>query len=176
VATGGLAVNLAGLWILHAGKSESLNVRGAWLHVLTDALGSVAAMTAGVLIWAFGWNWIDPVASVLIALLVVRSAWGLLKEAVAVLMESTPKHLDPDRIHQAITSISGVGGVHDLHVWTITTGLEALSTHVVVKDGAASQALLGQIRQVLTEEFGIDHVTIQFEPGECEGCQMNGGK
>ena len=110
IATGGLVVNLAGLWILNAGKGESLNVRGAWLHVLTDALGSVGAVTAGGLIWAFGWYWADPVASVIIGLLVLYSSWSLLKETVAVLMEGAPGHVDVDEVRSGIRSVPGVTG------------------------------------------------------------------
>src|SRR5262249_28427137 len=119
IALGGLAVNLAGLWVLGSAHSESLNVRAAWLHVLSDALGSVAALLAGALIWALGWNWVDPAASVLIGLLVIRSSWDLLREAVAVLMESTPRHIDVDRVRDALMSVPGAVEVHDLHVWTI---------------------------------------------------------
>src|SRR6185295_6742152 len=125
IAVGGLLVNLAGLWILHGGRADSLNMRGAWLHVLTDALGSVQAIAAGVLIWAFGWNWVDPAASVLISLLVIYSAWSLLKEATAVLMESAPPHMDVDAMRDAMMCVPGVLEVHDLHVWTITSGLES---------------------------------------------------
>jgi cobalt-zinc-cadmium efflux system protein len=172
VALGGLAVNLAGLWILGPGKEGNLNIRGAWLHVLTDALGSAAAIAAGALIWAFGWNWADPAASFLIALLVVHSAWGLLKESVAVLMESTPKHVDPQQVERAIAGVAGVRGVHDLHIWAITTGMEALSVHAVVEAGVAPQVTLGQIKEVLARQFGIEHVTIQFETEACEGCKV----
>jgi len=172
VACGGLAVNLAGLWILSGTKSENLNLRGAWLHVLTDTLGSIAAIAAGLVIWTRGWTWADPAASVLIALSVVYSAWGLLREAVSVLMESTPKHIDPDQVHAAIARVAGVRGVHDLHIWVITTGMEALSAHAVLETGVAAEAVLGEIREVLAERFGIDHVTIQFEAEECGACSV----
>lgn len=166
IATGGLAVNLAGLWILNAGKSESLNVRGAWLHVLTDALGSVGAMAAGGMIWAFGWAWADPAASILISLLLLYSAWALLNEAVSVLMEGAPGHVDVDQVRDAIRAVRGVEAVHDLHVWTITSGMVALSGHVVVGEQDYSPATLMRIREPLHERFGIDHVTLQLE---CEG-------
>jgi cobalt-zinc-cadmium efflux system protein len=166
IAAGGLLVNLAGLWILNAGRSESLNVQGAWLHVLTDALGSVGAMAAGGLIWAFGWAWADPAASILISVLVLYSSWALLKEAVAVLMEGAPGNVDVDQVRDAIRAVPGVRAVHDLHVWTITSGLVALSGHVVVEDQDYSPAMLARIRDPLHERFGIDHVTVQLE---CEG-------
>jgi cobalt-zinc-cadmium efflux system protein len=164
IAAGGLVVNLIGLWILNAGKSESLNVRGAWLHVLTDALGSVGAIVAGLLIWLLGWDWIDPAVSVLIALLVVYSSWSLLQESVGVLMEWAPRGLDVDEVRNAMVAVHGVAAVHDLHVWTITSGMDALSAHVQAADGACSRALLKALRGQLHERFGIEHVTLQIEP------------
>lgn len=118
IAAGGLVINLAGLFILRGGREESLNVRGAWLHVLTDMLGSVQALAAGVLIWWLGWNWVDPLASVLIGLLVIYSSWQLLRESVWVLMQSAPAHIDVDELREALLEMNGVLGVCDLHVWT----------------------------------------------------------
>lgn len=163
VAAGGLVVNLAGLAVLRGGRRESLNVRGAWLHVLTDALGSVQALVAGALIWAFGWHLADPIASVLIALLVAFSSWSLLQESVSVLMEGTPGHVDVDQLRDAILEVPGVVALHDLHVWSITTGFEALSAHVVVAEGSPPR-LLGRIRELVHSRFGIDHITVQLEP------------
>lgn len=163
IAAGGLLVNLAGLWLLREGRDESLNVRGAWLHVLTDALGSVQAIAAGVLIWAFGWGWADPAASVLIALLVIYSAWSLLKEATGVLMESAPAHIDVDAVRDAMIGVPGVLDVHDLHVWTITSGMESLSAHVVVNEACYDCDVLTAIRTTLHERFGIHHMTVQME-------------
>jgi cobalt-zinc-cadmium efflux system protein len=163
IAVGGLLVNLAALAILHAGRDENLNMRGAWLHVATDALGSVQAIAAGALIWGFGWQWADPVASVLISLLVVYSAWSLLKEATGVLMEGAPAHIDVDEVHGALAELPGVIEVHDLHVWTITSGMESISAHVVVEDRRFDCAVLGEIRSTLHERFGIHHITVQME-------------
>ena len=163
IAMGGLLINLLGLWILSGGRDESLNVRGAWLHVLTDALGSVGAITAGALIWAFDWNWVDPVVSVLIGLLVIFSSWNLLKETVSVLMEGAPGHIDVDKVRETIRAVPGVLDVHDLHVWTITSGMVSLSAHVVVKEGQYEQEMLTAIREPLHEQYGIDHATIQLE-------------
>ena len=168
IAVGGLIVNLFGLYILSGGRSESLNIRGAWLHVLTDALGSVQAIAAGALIWAFGWTWADPVASALIALLVVYSAWHLLRETVGVLMEGTPHHIDVDEVRDALMAIPEVIGVHDLHCWTITSGMESLSAHVVVEEGCAECAKLVEVRALLHNRFGIDHLTIQIESEKFE--------
>jgi cobalt-zinc-cadmium efflux system protein len=171
IAVGGLLINLAGLWILGGGRDKSLNVRGAWLHVLTDALGSVQAIAAGALIWAYGWTWADPVASVLIGLLVIYSAWALLREAVEVLMEAAPAHIDVDEVRDAIISLPGVMAVHDLHVWTITSGMESLSAHLVVEEGREGRALLARVRATLHDRFGIDHITVQLEPEEFEPCR-----
>ncbi|NUQ62393.1 MAG: cation transporter [Pirellulales bacterium] len=168
IAIGGLGVNLLGLWILSAGREENLNVRGAWLHVLTDALGSIGAIAAGVLIWAFGWNWADPVASALIGVLVVYSAWRLVLEAVSVLMESAPRGIDVDEVFQAMSEMPGVLGVHDLHIWTITSGMDSLSAHVVFDDQPSPMRLLGELRTMLHDRFGIDHMTIQMEPEDFE--------
>jgi cobalt-zinc-cadmium efflux system protein len=164
VAAGGLVVNLIGLWLLHKGRSESLNIRGAWLHVLTDTLGSLQAIIAGALILGFGWHWADPVASCLIAVLVVYSAWKLLKETLAVIMEQAPGHIDVDEVRDAMLGVEGVIAVHDLHLWTITSGLECLSAHVVSAEFPAPRGLLSRIREVVSERFGIDHTTIQIEP------------
>lgn len=168
IAVGGLVINLAGLYLLHGGRHESLNVRGAWLHVLTDALGSVGAIIAGVLIWAFGWRWVDPVVSIVIGLLVIYSAWRLVAESVSVLMESAPRGIDVDAVHQAMEEVPGVLSVHDLHVWTITSGMDSLSAHVVVADGYAHAQLLYTLREMLRKRFGIDHLTIQIEPEDFE--------
>ncbi len=170
IAVGGLVINLVGLWLLHGGRTANLNVRGAWLHVLTDALGSVGAIFAAALIWAFGWDWADPVASVLIGLLVVHSSWQLLVESVSVLLESAPKGIDVDEVDRAMKEVPGVLAVHDLHVWTITSGLDCLSAHVVAAEGQSHAALLAGLRNTLHERFGIDHLTIQIEP---EGFEEN---
>jgi cobalt-zinc-cadmium efflux system protein len=164
IATGGLLVNLAGLWILHAGKDESLNVRGAWLHVLSDALGSVGVIVAGTMIWAFGWFWADPVVSMVIAALVLYSAWALVRESVGVLMEEAPGHIDVDEVRDAMIAIPGVIAVSDLHVWTITSGIVSLSAHVAIDEGRGYREMLAEIRTVLYDRFGIDHQTIQLEP------------
>lgn len=163
VATGGLLVNLAGLLILRGGRAESLNVRGAFLHVFADTLGSVQAIAAGALIWAFGWTWVDPLASLLIAVLVVWSSWALLKEAVNVLLEGVPGHLDTRDIERTILEIDGVAAIHDLHVWTITSGFVALSVHVV-PDRDPHGDLLWRIRGELRARFDIEHTTVQIEP------------
>lgn len=168
VAAGGLVINLAGLWILHGGASENLNVRGAWLHVLGDTLGSIGAMVAGILIWTVGWHWVDPVASVIIALLILYSSWELLAETVSVLMESVPGHIDVDDVRDVIMEVDGVVGVHDLHVWSITSDLVSLSAHVEVEGLDDYSLCLRSLRTRLAEQFGIRHTTIQIEPAGYE--------
>jgi len=163
IAVGGLLVNLIGLALLASGREHNLNVRGAWLHVLSDALGSAGAITAAVLLLAFGWGWVDPLASIAIAALIVRSSWSLLREAVAVLMEWAPEHVDVEAIQGQIGSLPGVIAVHDLHVWTITSGMVALSGHVVAGEGREHGKLLQEVSDLLHERFGIDHATIQIE-------------
>ncbi|MDX1393497.1 MAG: cation diffusion facilitator family transporter [Gemmatimonadota bacterium] len=174
VAIGGLVINVIGLWVLHGGRDHNLNVKGAWLHVLTDTLGSLQAIIAGGLILLFGWHVADPIASLAIGALVLYSAWRLTREAVAVLMEGVPGHLDIDEVRSAMLRIDGVAGVHDLHVWAITSGFVALSAHVVPTADAPSAApragLLRRITRELDDRFGIDHTTIQIEPPDFEGC------
>ena len=164
IAVGGLLINIASLWILHAGKDESLNVHGAWLHVVGDALGSVGTIVAAVLIWVFGWFWTDPLASVLIGLLIIYSSWALLMEAVSVLMQSTPRRIDPDRVQATMLAVPGVTAVHDLHIWSITSGLDSLSAHVEASPEVAYHDILSGIRSEVHSKFGIDHITIQVEP------------
>jgi cobalt-zinc-cadmium efflux system protein len=168
VAAGGLAVNGAALWVLERHRHGSLNVRGAWLHVVSDALASVAALAAGGLILAFGWTWADPAASLAISVLVLWSAWKLLGEAVGVLLEGAPGHIDVDRIRDAIRAVPGVLAVHDLHVWEIASGMVCLSCHVVAKDASPGSPLLLDVNRALERGFGIDHATIQVEPEDFE--------
>jgi cobalt-zinc-cadmium efflux system protein len=175
IAAGGLVVNLAGIFILHGGKDESLNVRGAWLHLITDALGSVGALLGGAAVWAFGWLWADPLVSVLIGLLVIWASWDLLKQSVAVLLEGTPAHIDVEAVRTAMLEVDGVEAVHDLHVWTITSGLDAMSGHVVVGDcldRTAWCAILTELHGRLHHRFGLKHLTIQIEPRDFDeiGC------
>jgi cobalt-zinc-cadmium efflux system protein len=163
VAAAGLLVNVVALTVLAPSRKESLNVHGAWLHVLTDAMGSVAAIVSGALIWAYGWQLADPIASVLIGLLLIHSAWSLLSETVNVLLESAPSHIDPDQVRETVRAIPGVLALHDLHVWTITSGLDSLSAHVVMSPTASGDELLQRIHAALHERFGLDHITIQLE-------------
>jgi len=168
IASGGLLVNALGLFLLRHGRERSLNLRGAWLHLLGDALGSVAAMAAGLAIWARGWTAADPIASAVIALLVLRSAWSLLRETVDVLLEAAPSHLDVDEVRAALAAERGVASVHDLHVWTITSGMTSLSCHVHCTPDADGHALLLRLHELLRVRFGIEHATLQIEPAGFE--------
>ena len=163
IASLGLTVNLAALGMLWSGRSHDLNVRGAWLHVAGDALGSLGAITAAALVLAFGWTWADPLASLLISGLVLWSAWALLREAVGVLMEWAPPHLDVPEIERAIRGLTGVSAVHDLHVWTIASGMVALSGHVVSSEDGEPRKLLQEVSDLLHDRFEISHSTIQIE-------------
>jgi cobalt-zinc-cadmium efflux system protein len=163
VAAVGLAVNVTGAWLLHRGARESLNVRAAYLEVLSDALSSLAVLVAAVVVVMTGLTIADPLASAAIALLIVPRTWGLLRQAVNVLLEGTPAHLELTEIEAAMTRVAGVRRVHDLHVWTLTSGREAMSAHVVVTDVRESERLLAALHAVLHARFGIDHTTIQLE-------------
>jgi cobalt-zinc-cadmium efflux system protein len=162
VAGIGLAANLAGALVLHRGHRHSLNERGAYLHVVSDLLGSVGAVAAGAVVLATGWTAADPLISALIALLILASAWRLVRESVDVLLEAAPAHVPLARVHQRLAAVPGVRSVHDLHVWTVTSGVVAMSGHLVVADPAQHQRVLEEAQRRLGE-LGIDHVTVQIE-------------
>ncbi|MEM7434418.1 MAG: cation diffusion facilitator family transporter, partial [Myxococcota bacterium] len=174
IATGGLAINLINLRILSGGREDNLNVKGAWLHVMADTLGSVGAIAAGGAILAFGWRWADPVASLLITLLVMYSGWGLLRETLDVLMQSVPKHIALEDVIEALSAEPGVVDVHDLHIWSLTSGRHVCTTHLVVDENAVPQAVIKNARAVLVERFDIHHTTIQIESADarasCNPC------
>lgn len=166
IAVGGLVVNLIAAYLLHGDHTHDLNMRGAWLHVMGDALGSVTAIIAGVLILAFGWLWADAVGSVLISLIIIFGAWRLIRDSVNVLLEGTPSHINLTAVEESIRETEAVEDVHDLHVWTITSGMEALSVHVVHRETVSQSHLLKKIREKLHADFGIEHLTIQLEPSD----------
>lgn len=168
VATGGLLVNLLCAWLLHGDHEEDLNVRGAWLHVLGDALGSVGAIAAGVLMSLYGWYAADPLFSAVISLLIIWSSWKLIREATNVLLEGTPAHINLAAVEDVILETDGVEDVHDLHVWTITSGREALSAHVIHAHRISQPDLLKELRTKLHDRFGVDHLTIQMETEDFE--------
>lgn len=168
VASGGLVINLICARILHGRHEVDLNVRAAWIHVVSDALGSVAAIVAGALMSLFGWYSADPFFSAIIGLLIVWSSWNLIREATNVLLEGTPAHINLAAVENAILATDGVDDVHDLHIWTITSGREALSAHVVHGPSISQPDLLKDLRTKLYDRFGVDHLTIQLETPDFE--------
>lgn len=168
VATGGLVINLLSAWILHGRHEIDLNMRGAWLHVLSDALGSLGAIIAGALMWLYGWYAADPLFSALIGILIVFSSWRLIRESTNVLLEGTPAHINLAAVEDSILHTDGVSNVHDLHVWTITSGREALSAHVIHAYEVSQPELLKELRAKLYDRFGVDHLTIQMETPDFE--------
>lgn len=157
----GLAVNVASLRLLADKSSSNLNVRSAYVEVLSDAISSVGVILGGVTIWLTGWFLIDPFLSVGISVFIVWRTWALLTQAVHVLMEGVPTRLDAKEVGQAMVGVSGVKGIHDLHIWTITSGLDALSAHVVVPVGEDRDAVLDRLQQLLRDRYRIDHATLQ---------------
>jgi len=168
IATGGLIVNLIAVYLLHSDHKHDLNMRGAFLHVVGDLLGSAAAIVAGVLIWSMGWLWADAAGSVLISAIIILGAWRLILDSVNVLLEGTPRHINLAVVESEILETAGVGGVHDLHVWTISSGIEALSAHITHDDSVSHSELLAAVRSKLHDRFGIDHLTIQMETLDLE--------
>jgi cobalt-zinc-cadmium efflux system protein len=165
VALGGLVVNVICAWVLHPVHQHSLNARGAYLHVLGDLLGSVGTVAAAVVVGTTGWLAADPIASILVTLLIVRSAWRLLRESIDVLLESTPSHISVGSVRQRLQEIAGVESVHDLHVWTVTSGVVAMSAHAIVPEPSEHQRVLGDVLSTM-QTFGIEHVTVQIERQE----------
>jgi len=163
VAVAGLGVNLLAAWLLHAGAGESLNVRSAYLEVLGDALSSAAVIAAAIVILVTGWTLADALASAAIGLMILPRTYALLKQAVNVLLEGVPAHLDLAEIEEALRGATGVKRVHDLHVWTLTSGREAMSAHVEVERGTPPARVLDDLHLILHARFGIDHTTIQIE-------------
>jgi cobalt-zinc-cadmium efflux system protein len=166
IAAGGFVINILGMLVLNGGRQDNLNIRGAWLHVATDALGNIGTVAAGAAVAYLGWRWADPAASVAIALLVCYSAWSLLKESLDVLMEGTPSGIDPDKVRDSLERVEGVVAVHDLHIWSITSGRISMSAHVAVDGSRPDRDTLPDLCTTLREEFHISHVTLQLE-AEC---------
>jgi len=163
VASLGMVVNLVSARLLLAGSHENLNVRGAFTEVLGDLLGSAGAVAAGAILLATGWRYADPLFATMVGLFILPRTWALLRSALDVLLESTPSHLRVADVQAAILGVAGVRSVHDLHVWTVTSGFVALSGHVLVPEDADRDAVLVEIRRGLAQRFDIDHVTIQVE-------------
>ncbi|OWR32718.1 cation transporter [Saccharibacillus sp. O23] len=177
IAVIGLLVNVVTAYILMKGDtSENLNIRSAFLHVIGDLLGSVGVIAAALLIMAFGWNLADPIASVVVAILVLISAYRVTRDSVHILMEGTPAGFDADEIREELAKIPGVSGVHDLHIWSLSSDLPLLSGHLVLNDPADGPEVMKRAQHLLSEHYGIEHITLQLDPpgfacgvGE-EGC------
>lgn len=165
IAAIGLLANLLSAWFLmrKGDVKDNLNVRSAYLHVLGDALGSVGAIVAGLLMLLFSWYVADPIISVLVALLILKSAWSVIASTVHILMEGAPPSIDQAKLRAALLHLPGVQDVHDIHVWTITSGMDAMSCHLLVTEEAAEQTVLQAAVTMLAETFGIEHATVQIE-------------
>ena len=167
----GLCVNLGAAWILHRSSSHNVNIEGAFLHVIADLLGSVGVVISGILIWTLGWTLADPIASVIIAILILVSSWRLMKKVVHVLLEGTPEHVDVYQLCSRLEAMEGVTLVHDIHVWTLSAGNEALTAHILTDPDYPGDAedLRLRLRDIIYNDFGIGHITLQLEKS-LEGC------
>lgn len=172
VAVIGLAANIIGAVVLTKHSHSNLNIRGAYLHIIGDAFSSVGVVVGGVIILYTGWYLIDPILSILISFVIIYGAWALVKESVSILLESVPSHIDIETVATAISKVRGVREAYHIHVWTITSGVHAMSAHVLIDDQPVSRSsdLINDIRTLLAEKFKILHSTIQLE---CERCDMN---
>jgi cobalt-zinc-cadmium efflux system protein len=172
VAVIGLGANVVSALVLRAGSHESLNVRGAFLHVLGDLLSSLGVILAGTIIVLTGWKRVDSIISFVIGIIILIGAYRLVMESVHILLESTPKDVDLSEVIDGVKSIEGVRDLHHVHLWTITSGIYALSAHVLITDQMTSRSsqILEDINRMLKDRFNIDHTTLQFE---CEACQTN---
>ena len=165
VAAAGLLVNVVALSLLHHSHQHSLNTRGAYLHIMSDLLGSVAAILAGLIILLTGWTPADPILSIGVALLILVGAFRLVRESTDVLLESVPRGVSMAEVQRRILAVPGVSAVHDLHVWTVTSGVVAMSAHAIVPEPSEHQRVLGDVLSTM-QSFGIEHVTVQIERQE----------
>ena len=179
VAAIGLVANLVGISILRPASRGNLNVKGAFLHMWSDTVSSVGVIAAGIIILLTGRTIADPIISIIIGLLILRGAGGLVWESVNILLEAVPKHLDMGQINNAIRKIKGVKDVHDVHLWAITSGMYAMSCHLLIEDQMVSNCtqIVDEVNKTLSQEFGISHSTVQLECEECENspvCHIGG--
>jgi cobalt-zinc-cadmium efflux system protein len=163
VAILGLVVNLAAAAILHGAHRHNLNLRGAFLHVMSDALGSVGAIVAGAVMLTTGWFLADPLISIFIGVLILFSSSSLVKDSLSVLMQTVPKGIRLEDVRRTIEAVDGVSAVHDLHIWAVTSDIFTLSAHAVVANGGDFHQVLNGIEDTLREQFNIEHTTIQLE-------------
>jgi cobalt-zinc-cadmium efflux system protein len=166
----GLAVNIVAFLLLRRGATESLNVRGAYLEVVADALGSLGVIVAAAIMWVTNWAWVDPVVGAGIGLFILPRAWALGRQSLRVLVQAAPPGIDLDQVRTELTGVTGVVDVHDLHVWTLTSEMDVLTAHLSVADGSQTQAVLDRARSMLTEQFGLSHATLQVEVGPSREC------
>jgi cobalt-zinc-cadmium efflux system protein len=168
VAILGLIANALSAWVLYKGRYENVNVHGAYLHMMADTLGSIGAITAGIVILTTGWTPIDQIMSFIIGALILLGSWGLLVQTVNILLEATPEDIDYNEVYDSLSNLEHVIDVHDLHIWTISSGIPALSVHIKLcsecSDTIHWHSCLRDIQIMLKERFRIDHSTIQFEP------------
>jgi cobalt-zinc-cadmium efflux system protein len=165
VAVAGLIINVISARILHGGSRDNMNVRGAYLHVLGDLLGSVGVVIAAVIIRYTGWLVADPIASFVTTALIIRGAWSLVRESVDILLESVPKHINLSAVRGQLEAIPGIESVHDLHIWTVNPRVVAMSAHAIVRDASTQQHVLEHVHDAM-RLFGIGHVTVQIEQSE----------
>lgn len=170
VAVLGLVVNLVAFALLREGSKESLNVEGAYLEVLADTLGSVGVIIAAIAVEAFGWWWADPVVGAFVGVWILPRTWRLGRKAIRVLLQAAPEGFDLDGLRRDLAAIDGVVDVHDLHVWTLTSEMDAASAHLVATDGSDHHGVLDEARDLLARRYGIDHGTFQVEPESHAGC------
>ncbi|MFD0620694.1 cation diffusion facilitator family transporter [Paenibacillus sp. GCM10027629] len=174
IASVGLLANLISAWALmrKGDVKNNINLRSAYLHIIGDALGSVGAILAGIVMWMFGWYIADPIISVVVALLILRSAWGVIKHTVHILMEGTPITVNQYEVKEALERIDGVIDVHDLHIWTITSNLDSLTCHMLIEDDQDGQRILQDAIHLIEEKFKIQHTTIQIETSKVHHGEM----
>jgi cobalt-zinc-cadmium efflux system protein len=172
VAGCGLLVNLLGMYVLMPSREHNLNLRSAFLHLLGDSLGSVAAIAAGAAIWWRGWYWFDPLAAIIVGVLIIISSWQLVWEAVAILLESTPKHIPLGAVQEALENHPQVKRVHDLHIWTIASGIFASSVHITIDNHLNRDCLALELESLLRDRFGLEHNTIQIEGPDYDNPQV----
>jgi len=166
----GLAVNIVAFLLLRQGSTESLNVEGAYVEVMSDALGSLGVIVGAAVMWATGWSWVDPVIAAGIGLFILPRAWRLGREALRVLLQAAPAGVDLDAVSSDLAAIDGVVDVHDLHVWTLTSDMEVVTAHLMTTPTADSHAVLDRARDVLATTHGLHHATLQVEPDDHLGC------
>jgi cobalt-zinc-cadmium efflux system protein len=172
VAVTGLAANLVTMRLLHRARHSNLNVRAAFFHVLGDTLSSVGVIAGGIIIAVTGWKIVDPIIAVMIGIIILWGAVGLVRESVDILLETVPKHISLEKVTEVIKGVKGVVELHDLHIWTITSGIYALSTHILIQDQMLSRAgeITTAINRELAQKFNITHTTFQLENEKCENC------